>query len=246
MNVRIFQNPGLAAPRMIAGLPGMGMVAKQTVDYFIEQTKARLFGDVHVPYFLPDMAIFNKGVLIPIKRDHSPFRFYFSKEHNLILFTGDTQFGYPINDHKLADKITDAAKEMGVKRIYLALSNVVAKYSAEPKVYGIATTPHLLLELKSRGVGIAEEGTRISGANGLILDYSFHKEIEGVGLLCDTAFPELLDKKASLAGIKSLSELLEIKLDLSRIEEETKKFEEGYSYYQKSQKKEKPDLGYIG
>jgi len=246
MKVRIFRNPKLTEPRMIAGLPGMGLVAKQTVDYFIEQTKAEVFGDVQVPYFLPNMAIFNKGVLIPIKSDHTPFKFYFSKEHNLIIFRGDTQFGNPINDHNLADKITDMAKDIGVKRIYLALSNVVTQYSEEPKVYGIATTPELLEELRSSGVEIAEEGTRVNGTNGLILDYAFHKEIEGAGILCDTAFPEILDLKASLAGVKKISELLDIKLDLSKMEEETGKFEESYRYYQDSQKKDEPDLDYIG
>jgi len=43
-------------PRMLVGLPGMGLVAKNTIDYIMDCLKPEFFADIHVPYLSPSVA----------------------------------------------------------------------------------------------------------------------------------------------------------------------------------------------
>jgi len=249
MELRFLKKPEMASPRMLVGLPGMGMVARTTVNYFMESLKPELFADIPIPYLSPSMAFFEKGVVVPIDRDISPFRFYYSQKENLILFSGDIQFGSITKDNELAEKIVEAAKLCGVDTIYTVIATHIQKYVEEPEVFGLATSPELLRFLESKGMKIADGSLRISGVNGLVIEYALRKGIKGIALLSETAFPEALDIKACHAGIKKVSELLGINIDLGRIEIEAKKFDEGFKKYLKDiqeKKRKEEDLGYIG
>ena len=249
MELRIHSKPEMVKPRMLVGLPGMGMVAKNTVNYFINILKPELFADIPVPHLSPSLTFFEKGLVVPIDRDTSPFKFYYSKEQNIILFSGDIQFGYIAKDNELAEKIVQSAKLLGVDIIYTVLANFVKNYVEEPAVYGVATSPELLKFISSKEIPIAEGRMQISGVNGLVIEYAMRHGINGISLLSETAFPEALDIKACYAGIKKVSELLEINIDTSEIENEVKKFDECFKRYMKElqeKRRKEQDLGYIG
>jgi proteasome assembly chaperone (PAC2) family protein len=249
MELRIHSKPEMEKPRMLVGLPGMGMVAKNTVNYFVNILKPELIADIPVPHLSPSLTFFEKGLVVPIDRDTSPFKFYYSKEQNIILFSGDIQFGYIAKDNELAEKIVESAKLFGVEIIYTVLANLVKNYVEEPAVYGVATSPELLEFIGSKEIPIAQGRMQISGVNGLVIEYAMRHEINGISLLCETAFPEALDIKACYAGIKKVSELLEINIDTSEIENEVKKFDEGFKRYMKElqeKRMKEQDLGYIG
>ena len=249
MELRFLKKPEMENPRMLVGLPGMGMVAKNTVNYFLEFLKPELFADIPMPYYSPSIAIFEKGLVVPFDREISPFKFYYSHKENIILFAGDIQLGYISKDNELAEKIVEAAKLCGVDIIYTVIATHVKRYVEEPEVFGVATSPELLEFLESKGVKIADGSLKISGVNGLVIEYALRKGIKGITLLSETAFPEALDIKACHAGIKKVSELLGINVDLSRIEIEAKKFDEGFKKYLKDiqeKKRKEEDLGYIG
>lgn len=239
----------MSNPRMIVGLPGMGMVARNTVNYFMEFLKPELFADIPMPYLSPSIAFFEKGLVVPIDREISPFKFYFSEKENIILFMGDIQFGYTAKDNELAERIVEMAKLCGVDTIYTVIATHVQAYVEEPNVFGVATSPELLQFLDSNGVNIADGSLQVSGVNGLVIEYALRKGIKGIALLSETAFPEALDIKACHAGIKKVSELLGIAIDLGRIEIEVNKFDEGFKKYLKEiqeKKRKDEDLGYIG
>jgi len=234
---------------MLVGLPGMGMVAKNTVNYFINILKPELLADIPVPHLSPSITFFEKGLVVPIDRDTSPFKFYYSKEQNIILFSGDIQFGYIAKDNELAEKIVETAKLFGVEIIYTVLANLVKNYVEEPVVYGVATSPELLKFIGSKEIPIAQGRMQISGVNGLVIEYAMRRGINGISLLSETAFPEALDIKACYAGIKKVSELLKINIDTSEIENEVRKFDEGFKRYMKElqeKRRKEQDLGYIG
>jgi proteasome assembly chaperone (PAC2) family protein len=249
MEIRILKKPVMTKPRMLVGLPGMGKVAKNTVDYFMEFLNPELFADIPMPYLSPSIAFFEKGLVVPFDREMSPFRFYYSQKENIILFSGAIQFGYITKDNELAEKIVEAAKLCGVDIIYTVIATHVKRYVEEPEVFGAATSPELLQFLESKGVKIADGSLQISGVNGLVIEYALRKGIKGIALLSETTFPEVLDIKACHAGIKKVSELLGIDIDLSRIEVEAKRFDEGFKKYMKDiqeKKRKEEDLGYIG
>jgi proteasome assembly chaperone (PAC2) family protein len=227
----------------------MGMVARTTINYFMEFLKPELFADIPMPYLSPSMAFFEKGLVVPFDREISPFRFYYSQKENIILFSGDIQFGYITKDNELAEKIVEAAELCGVDIIYTVIATHVQRYVEEPEVFGVATSTELLRFLEGKGVKIADGSLKISGINGLVIEYALRKGIKGIALLSETAFPEALDIKACHAGIKKVSQLLGVDIDLSRIETEAKKFDEGFKKYLKDiqeKKRKEEDLGYIG
>jgi proteasome assembly chaperone (PAC2) family protein len=249
MEVRFIKKPEMSNPRMIVGLPGMGMVARTTVNSFMEFLKPELFADIPIPHLSPSIAFFEKGLIVPIDREVSPFKFYYSEKENIILFLGDIQFGYSAKDNELAEKIVEAAKLCEVDIIYTVIATHVQGYVEEPEVFGVATSPEILQFLDSKGVKIADGSLQISGVNGLVIEYALRKGIKGIALLSETAFPETLDIKSCYAGIKKVSELLGIYIDLSRIESEVNKFDEGFKKYLKDmqeKKRKEEDLGYIG
>jgi proteasome assembly chaperone (PAC2) family protein len=249
MELRFLKKPEMSNPRMLVGLPGMGMVARTTINYFMESLKPELFADIPMPYLSPSVAFFEKGLVVPIDREISPFKFYYSQKENIILFCGDIQFGYVAKDNELALKIVEAAELCGVDIIYTVIATHIQRYIEEPDVFGVATSPDLLQFLGSRGVKIADGNLKISGVNGLVIEYALRKGINGIALLSETAFPEALDIKACHAGIKKVSGLLGINIDLSRIEIEARKFDEGFKKYLRDiqeKKRKEEDLGYIG
>lgn len=249
MELRFIKKSALSNPRMLVGLPGMGMVARTTVNYFIESLKPELFADIPMPYLSPSIAFFEKGLVVPIDRGVSPFKFYYCEKENLILFHGDIQFGYSAKDNELSEKIVEMAKLCGVEIIYTVIATQVKGYVEEPKVFGVATSSELLQFLESNGVKIADSSLQISGVNGLVIEYALRNGIKGMALLSETAFPDALDIKSCYAGIKKVSELLGIDIDLGRIEIEVNKFDEGFKKYLKDmreKKRKEEDLGYIG
>jgi len=93
-------------------------------------------------------------------RDVSPFKFYYSQEKNIILFSGEMQFGHPATDNELAEKIVEAAKLMGVEIIYTVIATHIKNYVEEPEVSGVATTPELITFLESKGIKSQMAGFR--------------------------------------------------------------------------------------
>jgi len=159
-------------------------------------------------------------------REVSPFKFYYSHEQNIILFAGEMQFGHAAKDNELAEKIVETAKFCNVEIIYTVIATHIKNYVEEPEVSGVATSPELLT-----------------------IEYAKRNGIKGISLLSQTAFPEALDIKACYSGIKKVSELLEIDIDLCKIGIEVKKFDDSLKRYLKEaneKRKKEEDLSYIG
>lgn len=249
MEIRFHNKPEMDKTRMLVGLPGMGMVAKNTIDYIMDCLKPEFFADIHVPYLSPSVACFDKGLVIPMDRDVSPFKFYYSKEKNIILFSGEMQFGHAAKDNELAEKIVEAAKLMDVEIIYTVIATHIKNYVEDPEVSGVATSSELLTLLESKGIKISDGRLQISGVNGVVIESALRNGIKGISLLSQTAFPEALDIKACYAGIKKVSELMELDIDLSKIEIEVKKFDDSLKRHLKEineKRKKDDDLSYIG
>jgi len=249
MEIRFHNKPEMEKPRMLVGLPGMGMVAKNTVTSFIELLKPEMFADIYIPHLSPSLVFFEKGLVMPMERDVSLFKFYYSKEQNIILFAGDMQFGSIAKDNELAEKIVETAKLCDVDIIYTVIATHIQGFVEEPKVLGVATSQELLDYLKTESVEIADTSMQIGGVNGLVIEYAQSMGLKGIALLAETSFPETLDIKACYAGLRKASELLGIEIDLSGIEKEAKKFDDGFKKYLKDiqeKKSQEEDLSYIG
>jgi proteasome assembly chaperone (PAC2) family protein len=259
MEIRIYKKLELNQPIMLAGAPGMGLVAKQVVDYCIAQLRSELIGGIHAPYDHQPIVFFDKYGLLQPLRQRDPYRFYISRREgkcDLILFSADLQPSSPEKQNELADTVAVAAKQLNVRRIYTAAALPVPTRVDIPRIYGVASKPELMGFLTDRGV-IPMAG-EVSGFNGVLIEYAWMHGIEAICLLGETYVYHIgnpydpVDFKASLAIAKKFAELEAIEINLAELESEAKRCDERIKglereFEKKTQAlKSTDDLRYIG
>jgi len=228
---KIFIQPDLNNPILVCGLPDVGFVAKQAVDYLIGKLKAKLFEEIYSPYF-PSYVLIKKDGTVELMKNEL---YYWKNTHgnDLILLTGNTQALSPEGQYELADQILSKAKNFGVKRVYtLAAYLVDRRLSTEkPKVYGAVTNLNLKKELAEYGVKILDKGN-IRGFNGLLFGLAKLRNIEGICLLGETVSyttpsgRTVVDVKSAQVVLEVLTKILKIEVDFSDLEKQAKATEE--------------------
>ena len=231
---------------MLAGLPGMGLVAKQVVDYFIRKLDAELIGEIEETYPSTNTIIYNNGVFLNIPRATYRFYYWSDRDREAIFFTGTQQPLTAERQHELAEQIVKIAKDFNVRRIYTTAALAVVRYVDKPRVYGVVTSPGLLIELKKHGIEVLTGEGTIRGLNGLLIGYAREAGIEGMCLLGETYLVDSVDVLAALAVMRKLINITGIQVDLTEAEEIARRLEEETEKVLKKLKKEEDKrLGYI-
>lgn len=225
-DIKIYKKIDLKNPVMVAGWPGMGSVALGVVDYLRKALKCARFAEIKTdPLVTLDSVSVENGIAsIPIAPKNS---FYYTKNPDLIIFEGEAQLPGQIGIG-LLNKVLDLANQLNVARIYTgAAFPLPISYKEQPEVYVAANRKPLIDGIKRFGVR-PMEGGHISGLNGLVLGFAQGKGIEAVCLLA--TMPQyaisLPNPKASAAIIDVLCKMLNLKIDLQRINEYVKDMDE--------------------
>lgn len=227
MRLTVYEEPELRNPLVIVGLPGIGNVAKISVDYLIKQLGARLFAVFYSPVF-PPYVLVKPGSQVELLKNELYYWKNDRSGHDLIFFTGNTQPTTPKAQYVVLEQILDYIEPFKVQRLISMAAFVVETRVEKPRVYAAATHPELFLELKQYGVLPMGEGS-IGGANGLVVGLARIRNIAGMCLLSETLpgciTPSggiLADPKAARALLTVLSKFLGLDIDLSELEEEVK------------------------
>ena len=217
MDVHFTDKPKLDNPVMIAAWPGMGFLAKISADYLRRRIKASQFAEIK--YFHNVLVYTNSVVeLAPIKH-----KLYASEKDNLIILVGDAQPSIPEESLRLAQKISDIAVEMGVKRIY-TMAAYPNEFYDEPKVYGVFTDENMREELIEAGVEMLKDGA-VNGLNGILIGVAKEDKIEGVCLMGDITYANVPQHLASKAVLQKLVKLIDIEIDTEQLEIRAKKID---------------------
>jgi hypothetical protein len=238
---------GISQPIIIAGLPGMGLTGKQAVDYLIETFHAKKVGGIDAPYLSSPVITTHDGLVDDLMSEL--FSFYCARvdDKDYIFFTGVTQPPSPEWQHRLSYMVIDNLMEYSPKMIFTLAATPIFSYKWEVSVYGVATRRDLLEELRLHGViPMVGEGV-ISGVNGLLIGYGKMRGVDGVVLMGETYFTNSQDMIAPLAVLRTLSRILDIDIDLKRMEERALSFHKEYTAAMAARKEErdKGSLGYI-
>ncbi|MHC1586715.1 MAG: PAC2 family protein [Candidatus Hecatellaceae archaeon] len=219
--------------RLIIGLPDVGFVGKQAVDYLVSELKPTLLYDVYSDHFPPQVVITREGLIETLKCQLYGWKNPTGKG-DLLIFTGNAQPVSPEGQHVLAQELLSRAEKLGLREVY-SLTGHLVEYrppEKEPTVYAVATSHELLNELKAKyGLSTLEKG-KIEGVQGLIIGEAKFKGFKGVCLLAETpgySTPSgrpVVDAKASRALLQVLLNILEVKLDLSGLERQVALTEE--------------------
>lgn len=223
----------LSNPVLIVGLPGIGLVGKICVDYFLKQFKTELIAKIYSDSFPPTVR--TKGGVIELITDQL-HAFKFGNKHYIFLAGPvqpnlDPRTASSQEHYDFAEQIVDAMKKLGVKQIFtLAGINIGDKrMEVQPKIIVAATNKKLLEQIKALGAKSDRAEGLISGAAGLLLGVGEKHGIEGACLMGETNTRLVYgDHGAAKTLIELLVKLFGFKVDMKSIEREAKNIEEAF------------------
>ena len=224
----VLATPRASSPVLICGLPGSGYVGKLAADHLVSAFKARKVAEYTCNSFPPQVNVRGDGTAGPLKAE--VFFARWKKGEGAFVFTADAQPTTSEGEYQLADAVIDYAKKRGVRKVYSLAAYITGAFSAEPKVYGAATSRQLLDALSSEGVTLMKEGG-ISGINGLMIGIASLRGLEGACLLGETS-GYIVDAGASKAVLELLAKLMGVCIDTSKLKEKAEETQKALSQLQ--------------
>ncbi|MEA2003891.1 MAG: proteasome assembly chaperone family protein [archaeon] len=259
--IKVLKRPELKNPIFIEGLPGVGYIGRNAAGYMIDTLKAEKFAEIHSFHF-PPVAMLRSDK--SGKMDSLKNEFYFCKAKNkekndLIILIGDAQSMDPIGHYEIAKEIIEFIKEFKPKEIITLGGFATGKLDSKTqKVFGAATSDKMIKRFEKEGIIFKDTNIgQIIGASGLIVLEADKYEMNAVCLMGETSGMLLSDPKATESVLEFLAKYLNIKIDMSKIEEKVKETSDVIKKIEVLQKKltsqimpktskNEENLGYIG
>jgi uncharacterized protein (TIGR00162 family) len=221
MKIHFKEKPSLRNATLIAAWPGMGMLARMSADYLVQQLDAKQFAEIRSPsndiYFKDGMGKFSQY----------RHRFYYcnGKQSDLIVCSGEIQ-PQTLNElTELANQVLDVAEEFGAKRVY-TFAAVPNPHDVKPRVFGVVNKPELGEFLREKGVQLVSGDGRITGLNGLLIGVAQQRKMEGICLLCEIRYLDIPQPRSAQAVLSTLTSILGIEVDLSELERQAEDMEQ--------------------
>jgi hypothetical protein len=249
MGIKLYEEPEIEKPIMLATWPGIGRIGIIAIDYLRKETKAKEFGRIEPwDFFYPKKVSIRAGQLEDLKFPSSKFYFAKTDEKDLVFFIGEEQptgGGYANGGkvYQLANLVLDVAQKFDCQRVYTSGAAVApVHHTARPGVWAVPNAKRLIDELKeydniiimSEIEGRAGQGN-ISGLNGLLLGVAKRRGLDAVCLLGEIPFylqspvplsHPIVYPKASKSVLEVLSQILGIRIDLSGLDDSAQRVEE--------------------
>ena len=218
--------PTLKDPVLVCGLPGSAFVGKFAVDHLASELGAKPFAEIYTDSFPPQVLINENGTAAMIRNElHIWKNSKSGAPGDLILLTGDAQPQTSEGEYALAEYIVDyVQRTFGLKRVITLGAYVTGSYAEKPKVFASATSPDLVKTLEGIGCELMAEGA-ITGMNGILVGIAKLKGVEALTLLGETS-GYVFDPKASESVLNSLSKLVQISVDMRKLEDRAKEAQE--------------------
>jgi len=221
ISVEIKSIPDLNNPTLICGFPGSGYVGKLAIDYLIDKLEAIQFAQIYSHSFPPQVSIQEDGTLDLVKNS-----LYYCKgdSNDLVFLTGDAQPVSAEGEYSLAEEIVGICKKMNIQEIFTLAAYITGKFPKNPKVFGTGTSPETIKEFSKFDVMTMNRGN-ITGMNGVLIGIAKKSSLSGICLLGETS-GYVIDAKASKAVLESLCKILNLKFDMSELDQKAKDTEE--------------------
>ena len=237
MGVRLYREPELENPIMVASWPGIGNIGIIAVDTLRNMLGAEELGEIEPwDFFYPKKVLIRNGEFKELAFPTSKFYFKRTGEKDLLFFIGEEQpsdggrtYAEGKKAYQMANLVLDVAQRFGCKRVYTSGAAVAPiHHTARPKVWAVPNTRGLISEVKtyentilmSEIEGRGGQGN-ITGLNGLLLGVARKRGIEAVCVMGEIpvylqGFP-LPYPKASKSVLEVLTAALGIEIEMDRI-----------------------------
>jgi len=199
MGVRLYKEPELENPVLIAGWPGIGNVGIIAVDTLREVLRAEEFGEIEPwDFFYPKKILIRNGELKDLEFPSNKFYFKKTEKRDLIFFTGEEQpteegraYAEGRRAYQMANLVLDVALKLGCQRAYTSGAALAPiHHTMKPKVWAVPNTEALIDELRGYENTILMsdiEGRKgqgnITGLNGLLLGVAKKRGLEAICIM---------------------------------------------------------------
>ena len=239
MGIRLYNEPKLEKPDLVASWPGIGNIGIITVDTLKSQLRAEELGEIEPwDFFYPRKVIIRGGVLEDLEFPSS--KFYYKKLANkdLIFFIGEEQpadggrlYAEGKKAYQMANLVLDVAERFDCRRVYTSGAAVALTHHVlKPRVWAVTGREELIKEVKSYAntylmgeiEGSGERGT-ITGLNGLLLGLAKKRGFDTFCLMGE--IPDYLSgvpfpyPTASKSILEVLTKLLGVEIDYGALNE---------------------------
>ena len=157
-----------------------------------------------------------------VKTVNDLYQLYYVTEHNLLIFTGNSQPQDPTELYQLCKSFLDHIQTIGkIRRLYSAGEYLRQHLTGAPMVCGVVSNQGLKQVLVNSGIDIlGQEINTITWFNGLILGLAADRNIEAIGLfgeISETTTPQPLAAKSIL---KAFAKIENMQLDTKGLDKQ--------------------------
>ncbi len=220
----------LTKPWLIAVWPGMGGVAQIAASHLAEKLKASSVRELDsAEFFEPQSIAVKDGLVVASEPPQTTFYAWRDPKgrHDLVFVIGDRQPA--VAGFRYCQSLIAAAGELGVERVitFAAMATPVHP-TAEPRVFGVATSSELTDELKRNGVLLLESG-EINGLNGLCIAAASERGIPAMCLLGEFPFyaAAIPNPKSSIAVLDAFGGMSGVRVDVGPLKANAARIERG-------------------
>ncbi|MBW2995401.1 PAC2 family protein [Candidatus Woesearchaeota archaeon] len=217
--------PKLKNPVMIEGLPGIGNVGKISVDFIIDNLKAKKIYDIF-SYNLPHSVFIKENSLVELPK----LEIYYKKgkKQDIILLSGDVQ---PVGEqgcYAFCNQILEIANNLKCREIVTIGGIGLEKPPQdEPKVYCAASCENVIKDFeKKTKVNRKSYGVvgPVVGVTGVLVGLS--DKIPAIALLAETyAHPLYIGIRGERAILKVLEDKYNLGINIEHLDDEIKDVE---------------------
>ncbi|MFC1924578.1 PAC2 family protein [Chloroflexota bacterium] len=218
--IRIYKEPKLTRPCLIAAWPGIGNIALGAASYLKDKLRAEEFAEIDpLAFFELNGVIIEDNLIQQPRFPESKFYYWKRKEKgsDLIIFIGEAQ---PSSQtYEFANTVLDFAQRFGIKQVYTFAAALIPHFMEKPRVWASATDKRLLKELESHGL-ILKGDFYVAGMNGLLLSVAKERNMQGICLLGETPryLGEIGNPAASQSVLEVLNKIVKIDIDMTEID----------------------------
>ncbi|MFH1381867.1 MAG: PAC2 family protein [Chloroflexota bacterium] len=238
MGVKLYQEPKLENPDLIACWPGIGNIGLVAVDSLRVQLQAEELGEIEPwDFFYPKKVIIRASVLKDMEFPASKFYYKRLAQRDLLFFIGEEQpaqgarvYAEGQKAYELSNLVLDVAEKFGCRRVYTSGAAVALNHhTMKPKVWAVASRQELANEIKrlANVVLMSEIEGRgqgsITGLNGLLLGVAKKRGMESVCLMGE--IPDYLAEipfpypTASKSVLEAFTGILGVTVDFTSLDE---------------------------
>jgi proteasome assembly chaperone (PAC2) family protein len=252
--IKLYREPELKNPIMFCGWPGIGNIGISAIESLRGVLKAQEFGEIEPwDFFNPRKVSIEKGLLRDLEFPSSKFYSQRIKNQDLIFFIGQEQpaegrirYAEGKKAYKIANLVLDVAEKFDCKRIYTSGAAVTQiHHTVKPRVWAVPNRQSLIEEinkyentvLMSEAEGRSSQGN-ITGLNGLLLGVAKKRGLEAICLMGE--IPYYLQgapwpyPRGSKSVLEVLAKILDVKFDLSQLDELAQTVEENIEEFLES------------